>query len=498
METVAVENDVALKVIAAERTHLSMAREDPAAFCSYALRNEENGSRIFNSPMHYRWHRLLSRYDRVVIWGHVESAKTQQISVGRSIWELGHNPNLRVVVVSNTDGMAGKISSQVAKYIIQSADVRAVFPKLVPDPSSSWTGHWFTVQRETLAKDPSFQTCGIHGNVLGSRIDLLILDDALDYESTRTDAMRADSIKWFKSTLEGRLTADSRVWVLGMVWHPDDLMHLLSSNPLYHSMRSPVIDEEGKSTFPTQWPLERIEKKRVELGPLEFDRQMLCRYIADTESRFKAEWIELCKERGDGKNLCYALMQVPDGYRTFTGVDLAVQERDGSAETVLFTIVVHPDDSREVLDITAGKFHGPEIVDLIIDVQRRYQSLVVVENNAAQDFIIQFTKNQASIPIEPYTTTARAHHPEYGVESIGAEMAAGKWIIPSRRTELENGDQTLICHPEVQRWINELIYYDPRAHTGDRLMASFFAREGSKMVIVKPKARAFHIDTMSR
>jgi hypothetical protein len=122
-------------------------------------------------------------------------------------------------------------------------------------------------------------------------------------------------------------------------------------------------------------------------------------------------------------------------------------------------------------------------------VQRRYHSLVVVENNAAQDFIIQFTRQRVNIPIKPYTTTVRAHHPEYGVESIGAEMAAAKWIVPCKNGQV---------HPEVGRWINELIYYDPRSHTGDRLMASFFAREGSRMTIEKRTAHIFHLDLMSR
>jgi hypothetical protein len=481
-----------------EEVHLELARENPAAFCSYVLRSEERGARVSNSRNHVAWHRAINEHDRIVIWGHVESAKTQQISVGRSLWELGKNPNLRIVVVSNTDGMAKKITKLVSKYIKQSEELKKVFPDLLPDPTASWTQHMLYVKRETLAKDPSFQSCGMHGNVLGARIDLLILDDALDYESTRSEGMRQDAIQWFKTTLEGRLTPNARVWCVGMIWHEEDLMHELAANPLYHSIRSPVLDENGQSTWKMQWPIERIERKRVELGPLEFDRQMMCLYISDTESRFKREWIERCMERGEGKSLAYALMQVPDGYRVITGVDLAVSQKDSADETVLFTIAIHPDDSREVLDITSGKYHGPEIVDLIIDVQRRYQSLVVVENNAAQDFIIQFTRDRANIPVEPYTTGASVHHPEFGVEGIGAEMAASKWIIPCRRVVQETGSEILICQPEVQRWIDELIYYDPRMHTGDRLMASFFAREGSKMNLSKPKARAIHLDTISR
>ena len=33
---------------------------------------------------------------------------------------------------------------------------------------------------------------------------------------------------------------------------------------------------------------------------------------------------------------------------------------------------------------------------------------------------------------------------------------------------------------EVLAWIQEMLYYDPEAHTGDRLMASWFAREAAR------------------
>lgn len=414
---------------------------------------------------------------------------TQQISVGRAMWELGKNPNLRIVCVSNTDGMAQKICTQVAKYIENSVEVHAVFPNLRRARGLPWTAHRIFVDRETRAKDPSFQTCGVHGNILGSRIDLLILDDILDYESTWSETMRADTNAWFKATLEGRLTAKARVIALGMVWNLGDLLHVLAGTPLYKSVRSPVMDEEGEPTWPEQWPAPRIEKKLVELGPLEFARQMMCRPISETEARFKPEWIEACKARGEGRELCYALSEVPTGYRVFTGVDLGVRDSATASETVLFTIAVHPDESREVLDVTAGRWHGPDIVEKIIDAHRRYHSVLIVENNAAQDFIIQFTRKRSAVPIKPFTTTARAaSHPSFGVESLGAEMAAAKWIIPNRKG---------VCHPEVEKWINELIYYDPRGHNGDRLMASWFAREGARTAL-RFKVRTGRVDLMSR
>ena len=471
-----------------EEVHRQYAQKDRAAFCSYVLRDEETNGRIFNSENHKIWHALANKHDRLVIWGHFESGKSQQMAVGGSLFELGRNPKLRIVCMMNTDGQAQKICMQVGKYIDQSVALHEVFPDLKSDGDLPWTKHQLYVDRETLSKDPSFQTCGLHGNILGSRIDLLIIDDILDYESTRSSYLLEDTIRWFKQTTAGRLTAKARIWALGMVWKSDDLLHWLAKKARYVATRSPILNDAMGSTWPSQWPMERINTWKEEWGPIEFMRQMMCREVSDEEARFKPAWIDLCKKKGEGKDLCYALHSVPPGYRTITGVDLGVRDKENSAETAMFTIVVHPDETREVLCIEAGKWHGPEIVDRIIDTHRRFDSVSHVENVAAQDFIIQFTRDKSAAPVKPFMTTGAKHHPEFGVESIGAEMAAGKWIIPNH-----NG----VCNTEVQKWINELIYYDPRAHTGDRLMASWFAREGAR-IAAKKKVRRGRINLMSR
>jgi len=42
------------------------------------------------------------------------------------------------------------------------------------------------------------------------------------------------------------------------------------------STRYPVKDDERNSRWPERWPLDRIAKRRIELGPLEAARQLDC------------------------------------------------------------------------------------------------------------------------------------------------------------------------------------------------------------------------------
>ena len=449
-----------------------VARDDVNEFCELVMRDERTGRPIFQSPTHEEWARLAAKYDRLVIIGHVESGKSASLAVARTIWLLGRDPSLRVVVVSNTWHQAVKIVRTVAGYIERSETLRAVFPDL--KPGRPWTpdGGSITVERAVHSKDPSLAGYGVAGDVLGSRIDHLILDDVLDWENTRTPAGMNQMWERFHSTLLGRLTAKGRVIIVGNAYHYDDLLHRLEKNARWVVRRFPAVDERGRPYWPEQWPVSRIEAKRAELGPIEFARQMMCVPRDDSTARFKKEWIDKCLVRGAGRSMAYGLEVVPPGCHVYTGVDLAVQKHSSSDFTALVTILVHPNGDRELLCVEIDKLTGPEIVAKIIDHHHRYQSIIIVENVGAQDFILQFARAESAVPVRPFCTGANKSHPEFGVESLATEMANGKWIIPSRDGRaLTKGVDTLI---------NEMLFYDPAKHTGDALMGAWFAREGAR------------------
>ncbi len=164
---------------------VQVARKDPSTFCRLVLRDEETGKRIVQAPVHNEWHDALTQHPRLVMWSHVEGGKTNQVSVGRVMWELGNNPGLRVAVISRTAGMATKIIRAQSQYIERSEDLHAVFPLLRPHANKTmpWNSHAITVQREGFVRDPSVQACGvIRGAILGSRLDLVVLDDILARE----------------------------------------------------------------------------------------------------------------------------------------------------------------------------------------------------------------------------------------------------------------------------------------------------------------------------
>jgi hypothetical protein len=470
---------------------VKLARQDPNEFCELVMRDEERGTAIVQAPIHEEFQRSALQNDRLIIWGHVESGKTAQLSIAHTLHEIGQNPRLRCVVGSATTKYASRIVGACRRIIEQPGPIHDVFPNLRPGPVWSATALAVDIPGiKGMPKDPTIQATSVGtASLIGARTDRFIGDDLINQSNTATPAQRQDVHDWYFGVPMSRLTPDAKVRLLGNAFHPEDLLHELAEGGEYVWKKYPVVDAQGNSTWPERWPIARIEKKRREVLPHEFARMMLCIPRDENQARFRSEWITQCLVRGDGLQPAYALNAVPHGYRVFTGVDLGVRAKHGADLTVLFTIIVHPNEDREVLWVESGRWAAKDIVDRIVDTHRRYNSIVIVENNAAQQFIVDFTKSSSAVPVRPFFTGKNKTNPEFGVESLATEMANGKWIIPSL-----NGKP---AGAEIGAWVTDMLYYDPAAHTGDRLMASWFAREASRL---PPKAKVIQrrIDTLNR
>ncbi|MCE5240308.1 hypothetical protein LLH23_17730 [bacterium] len=469
-------DEVMRRARAANEGMTALAREHSGEFVRQMLRDERSGKPVVFAPMHDEWHALVERHARLILWAHVDSGKTQQLSIGHSVWRIGKDPSARIAIVSNTYTQAEKIVRTIGKYIEESPVVHRVFPDL--QRSEPWSSSVLTVRRSAPSKDPSIQAMGVHGAVLGSRLDLILLDDILDYENTRTAEQRRELLDWFKATLLGRLAPGGRIIIVGTAWHTEDLLHVLAKSLVWHSVKYPVQRPDGTILWPERWPLERIAATRIEMGSVEAGRQLDCEARADDDRRILRKWFDPCLVAGKGFALLDHLdpADLPAGAGLFTGVDLGVGKHVGKGDlTSLFTLIVYNDQIRQLLGLESGRWPGPEIVRRIISVAQRFGSILYVENNAAQDYILQFAREaNAAITCRPFTTGANKANPEFGIESMGAEIEAAKWIIPTSDGTWDGAE------PEVRAWMQELVDFDPNDHTGDRLMASWFAREGAR------------------
>jgi hypothetical protein len=226
--------------------------------------------------------------------------------------------------------------------------------------------------------------------------------------------------------------------------------------------------------WPERFSRDKIDRirygKKGESGylPQQFSRLFLCNPFPDSANRCQRAWVEQCKRKGIGMTL---VDQYDGTNPTFTGLDPGIGKGKQNDKTVFFTYEVFDDGRKRILDIEGGRFSGPVIVKKTVEKHKRYKSLIAVETNQAQLYLKQFAEDaRADLPIKRHDTLKNKYSIEFGVESIFTEIQRGAWIIPC--------DKNGRCHPEVQAWIDECLYYQPPpTHTGDYLMASWIARE---------------------
>lgn len=497
----------ARKVFAA---HMELCRRDINAFIEYVLKDEVSGERVKQAPIHLRIQELHRKHRRLGLLAMPGCGKTQQ-TIALILFELGHNPKGRYAIVAQSQTKAKGILGTIARYIDKSEELHHVFPNL--RPGDQWTDSAITVQRDGYIKDPSVVAYGITGDITGSRVDGLVIDDILSEKNTRTPAMREKMYAFAFRTLWDRVEKPNG-WVIFMAnaWHPDDLLHRLergAHNPEakrdnesemnWHVERIRVLDEKGNPTWPERFPAHVIEGMRDEFGPLEFARKYMCEARSDEDARFKRGYIEkTCKggehlqtiahlsdltlpaswgidpydlRQGIDDRLTYGLWDLP--LSIAFGVDLGVKQNASSDETVILGAIAHKlTGQRLMLQVRGGKYDFDEICRRILQAHESFRpDLLMVESIAAQDFVLQhLRKKPADLNLRPFNTSAAKWDPILGVESLAGALAMGRWLFPVPLGTLEAASYDT----DLAKLIEEALYFSPSKHTGDRLMAWWF------------------------
>ncbi len=478
--------------------NVETSRLDTNAFIEFVM-VDEHRKHLRQAPLHENWQSLFKEHQYLSLWSAVSSGKTSQIT-GFLLDYMGRYPDHRIVYVSKNDAQAKKTVSELERYIQSEDDVgerlHLVYPHLVPGtaPQDEWSAFRFTIDRPNkYMKDPTLQAFGLGGNPTGSRSNLIVLDDLLTAQSTATPGERDKAWNYIITKLISRLEPGTgRIISIGTPFHPDDVLHRIEADGdehgLWHTYKFPAID--GKTwdvdtiAWPERWSLESLRKQAILLNdPGEFARQMLCEARDEGSSLFKADHVQVALERGLDYELVREVspLDLLDGYAIYSGVDLAVKKGIGHDWSVIYTILVHPDETRQLLWIDRGQWGPMEIVNNINETYERYRGIIFCEDNGAQGYILEWLKEANSkATVIPFTTGANKQHPEYGVEGISVELSKKQWIVPCTyaKVPIAGGDTT--GSRNVDLWLREMLYYRRGAHTGDILMACWMAREAAR------------------
>lgn len=416
---------------------------------------------------------------RIALMAPRNHAKSTCFTVVSSLWLIGNNPNIRILIVSASAMQAQGFLREIKDKITKSPKYRQVFGDLFPEdatsPGEKWTSNEIIVRRSATHKDPTVTALGAGGPILSKRADIIICDDILSIENTRTAAQREKVREWYNAVLLPVLEPDGVMINIGTAWNLEDLLHEHIKNPRADVRRRyKAILPDGSSLWPERWSIEKLHELKEEVGSIAFSKSYLNEAISSEDAIFKAPWIDKAKERGKNRTLIYHLDYAHwdlGGMTIAMGVDLAISQKDSGDYTAFAVVGELRDGTKIPLHLSQEKLTFAETQKRIYDLYARFRpSVIKVESNAYQAALVRDMQDSTSLPIQGYATGGEKFDPEVGLQSIAVEFENNKWILPY-------GSQS----PSTIKIVDELaegMLRFPSGHTADILMALWFANTG--------------------
>lgn len=313
------------------------------------------------------------------------AGKSTVCTITKTIHLLLKNPNLRILIASKTIQAAEAFLKEIKTHFEDNTRLIELFgPYYDPRKVAKWDSKEIEVlPRTKVAKEASVTCIGVDGMVVGKHYDVIISDDLVDEDNSRTKHQRDKVKTWYYKVLDPTLEPpDPEVehrgehHRLGTRYHFDDLYGHLEANELKeHTQTIPALDEHGRSPWPEKYPPAWFKEKLKKSGLIIFNSQYQC----DTEA-MKGEIFQYddCQILSSDK--------WPKDLRVFMGVDLAISEKSKNDKFAM--VVIGRDTERRyyVLDYYENQLRFGKQTEKILEWYKRWDPVrCAIEINAYQD-----------------------------------------------------------------------------------------------------------------
>jgi len=204
--------------------------------------------------------------NRVLINVPPEHAKSTVVTINYVTYRLATEPNVRIIIVSKTQGMARKFLSAIKTRLSHPSWIKlqtAFGPQGgYKADSQTWSADmiYLGTGRDSGEKDPSVQALGFGSQIYGARADLIILDDVVMNSNAHEWEKQ---IEWLQKEVITRLGRHGKLLIVGTRVAPVDLYKMIRDGQQWTGGKSPFtyfampavleFDEKPKN-WKTLWP----------------------------------------------------------------------------------------------------------------------------------------------------------------------------------------------------------------------------------------------------
>ena len=218
-----------------------------------------------------RWMHPAMTYEpgasnRVLINVPPEHAKSTVVTINYVTYRLAVDPNVRIIIVSKTQGMARKFLSAIKTRLSHPNWIKlqtAFGPQGgYKADSQTWSADmiYLGTGRDSGEKDPTVQALGFGSQIYGARADLIILDDVVMNSNSHEWEKQ---IEWLQKEVITRLGRHGKLLIVGTRVAPVDLYKMIRDGQQWTGGKSPftyfaqpaVLEfDESPKNWKTLWP----------------------------------------------------------------------------------------------------------------------------------------------------------------------------------------------------------------------------------------------------
>lgn len=390
-----------------------IAKHSIAFFAKHYLRlGVPDHQKKWYNYCHRKRHLMLSPRDH---------GKTTVFCHAFPVWAICNIPNVRILLVSKTSRQANKLLKTIRDELKKNELIKKDYGNLMVNEDK---GPIWCVRTEEASnlKDPTVECVGAEGSITGGHFDIIICDDIIDDENTKTESRMEDLANWFYGTI-GQLCEPHTQWfVSGTRKHYADIYQQIIENPLWQKQIDKAIikypeswefvystNEDGQQyisgvkvvgdyevLWPEKWPIDVLLLDRQQTGSILFDREKQNDPSGMKGQFLKVDWLHYYK---------WSEMPPKDELVYYIGGDLAISEDEKADETV-FTLAGYHRPTHRIyyIDSIAGRWDFPTQQEKLKEMfvfwarQGMRAHKVLIENNVYQAALAQEIRKDTWIP----------------------------------------------------------------------------------------------------
>lgn len=338
--------------------------------------------------------------NKLMILAPPNTAKSTWTSLIMPPWYLGNHPDHSILFLTSSDTMAAQFGTTIRYSLSANKLHQSVFPEAECRPAfkRGWSSDGLYLAGTPFSsKDPAYRAVGYGASVVGSRANLIILDDPLDQVKSMSETEQQKAKDYYDMTLERRMQPDGFVIAIMTRWHENDLAALFLNRPDWHVVVTPMVCPEirenqkpdpvgrkpGELLWAERFPRAEMDKVRKTLGTALWN----CVYQLDPTGMggdvFKdAKWFKPLPENFN---------ELRQGMYVVQGWDTAFSVKDRACFTAGVTLAIDRQNQMYIVDVFRAKLTPQETEDAIVSHINLFKPNVTAIEEAA--FKTQVIKN---------------------------------------------------------------------------------------------------------